>query len=426
MEDRSKNYPSEALLHANWRLMEASRSSGLMGVIEEAGKIFSYPVILFDESFRVIASYPKEPEKIPELQCMIKNNRLGDKSVYRLLMQNKLKSSNYYAPFYAKRGICSGDPLILGELVHSGNIYGHLVVCPGNAPENKDDLELVSLVLHMIELNLSGSFRHDDYRSSSLALRLENLLNSGTPGYLLNSSIEAVSTSLSGRFAVLVAPLNNYAAQYALVEASLNKLREKYKNTVIVFHSHSFVILIGEIRYNASDPVLRPENNLTVNELFEYFEQYDIKPGLSNSFSDLGLTRYHYRQALLCARLAGELRLKKRAVFLDLMPLPALSVLVKANLGYTFIHPVFFQIKKYDREYKTEYEKTLCAFLLNIKDREKTAKELKVHKNTVQYRLTRIEELFDLPLDDSSALLNLIFSACLLKLNPSLDERPEL
>ena len=108
------------------------------------------------------------------------------------------------------------------------------------------------------------------------------------------------------------------------------------------------------------------------------------------------------------------------------MPLPALSVLIKANLGYTFIHPVFFQIKKYDREYKTEYEKTLCAFLLNIKDREKTAKELKVHKNTVQYRLTRIEELFDLPLDDSSAMLNLIFSACLLKLNPSLDERPEL
>lgn len=420
---RRPKSPSKRLLSANWKLTEASKQDSISALIEAASELFSSPIILVDEHFRILASYPKDPEQISELRFMIHNCCLNERVIWEVLKEHTSPESDFYEPFYTDEGICSGEPLILGELVHKDGIYGHLMICIGQRPLGEDDLELTSLILHMMQLQLAGRSKLRAYWGQTMSERLKELLSAGTPQHILDASVKAIAASVSGRYAVLAAPASHWAAQRALTASSIEYLQQKYPNVVLIYHAHCFVALIGETRYTKAEPILRPDNNRTVRKLFEYFEQYGLRPALSSSFQDLYQTHCYYQQALIAARLSEELNLKARAVFLDLMPLPIFSTLLRANLGYSFVHPVFFQIRKHDREYGTEYEKTLCSYLLHLEDKEQTAADLNVHKNTVQYRLLRIEELFDLPLSDTQTALNLLCSALLLQISPETGDR---
>ena len=93
------------------------------------------------------------------------------------------------------------------------------------------------------------------------------------------------------------------------------------------------------------------------------------------------------------------------------------------GVKYTTEHLVIFQIRAYDRKHGTEYEKTLRTYVLCMKNREEAAEKLSIHKNTLGYRLSRIMDIFDLPLEDSRTSLNLLCTALMLEIDNSLGDR---
>lgn len=418
------NTPSERLLQANWELSAAMERGGLRSIMETAGRIFSCPLILVDEHFRIIDSCPKDPEAIPELRCMVRNCCLNERVIWQVLKEHTSGDSDFYEPFYTREGICSGEPLILGEVVQKDTVRGHLMVCLGKRSCSPEDLRLASLVIRFISLQLSLSTSVRDLWGSSMSQRLQELLTSGTPEHVARAAAQAISAGIPGRYAMLVAPADHRAAQQAAASSMITELQQRYRKAIFLYHAHAFVVLMGEVRYSPTEPVLRPENNRVCRELFEFFEAQGLRPGLSTSFRNLLQLRDHYHQALVSARLARDIRFPERSVFLDLMPYPVFGTLLKARLGYAFIHPVIFQIRDHDRQFGTEYEKTLCTYLLQLKDKDRAAAALHIHKNTLQYRLTRIQELFSVPMENTQAMLNLLCSAQLLSLDPSLGDRP--
>lgn len=60
-----------------------------------------------------------------------------------------------------------------------------------------------------------------------------------------------------------------------------------------------------------------------------------------------------------------------------------------------------------DKKYQTDYIKTLDCYLQNESIIQKTAEKLHVHYNTVRYRLSKIEELLDIDLNNHFNRLNL-------------------
>ena len=64
------------------------------------------------------------------------------------------------------------------------------------------------------------------------------------------------------------------------------------------------------------------------------------------------------------------------------------------------IHPALDRIREYDSRKSTDFYHILEVYLQCERDRVLTAKRLFVHKNTLVYRLKKIEDLFCLNLDD--------------------------
>lgn len=65
------------------------------------------------------------------------------------------------------------------------------------------------------------------------------------------------------------------------------------------------------------------------------------------------------------------------------------------------------ELLKYDKQHNSELIKTLQVYFNNQKNLSKTAQKLKIHRNTLMYRLNKIKELLDIDLDDSEISFNL-------------------
>ena len=63
------------------------------------------------------------------------------------------------------------------------------------------------------------------------------------------------------------------------------------------------------------------------------------------------------------------------------------------------------KIKEYDVENMTEFLPTLKSYVFNQKNTKETASELHIHRNTLLYRINKIEELFGISLDSAEDFL---------------------
>ena len=83
---------------------------------------------------------------------------------------------------------------------------------------------------------------------------------------------------------------------------------------------------------------------------------------------------------------------------------------IQDHLATDIRHPVLKILKNYDAKNNTEYFRTLMEYLSNERDQRKTAKVLCVHRNTLVYRVNRIEEILDIDLNNANVRMHILMS----------------
>ena len=77
--------------------------------------------------------------------------------------------------------------------------------------------------------------------------------------------------------------------------------------------------------------------------------------------------------------------------------------------SYNYMHPLLETLDDYDQKNNTEYLKTLKVYITSMCSTSKTVERMHIHRNTLLYRLKKIEELTDSSLDNerlAATLLN--------------------
>lgn len=80
------------------------------------------------------------------------------------------------------------------------------------------------------------------------------------------------------------------------------------------------------------------------------------------------------------------------------------------QLRTNLIHPHIVKIREYDKSHGTEYDRTLRAYLLEERNQARTAKRLGIHKNTLIYRIKKLEQELGIVLDNEELRLRLLLS----------------
>ncbi|MDO4548496.1 MAG: helix-turn-helix domain-containing protein [Clostridia bacterium] len=87
-----------------------------------------------------------------------------------------------------------------------------------------------------------------------------------------------------------------------------------------------------------------------------------------------------------------------------------------------FCHEALWRMREYDISRGTEYVKSLRAYLDSGRSPRKAADLIGVHRNTMAYRMRRVEELFGVSLDDGEICFELQFSMRVVEFLDATDE----
>ena len=160
-----------------------------------------------------------------------------------------------------------------------------------------------------------------------------------------------------------------------------------------------------------------PEKNFSeVTELFQKtmdyvsltYPQLICNIGIGLALSDAGKLKQSYEQAAECINYCNRLNLNHQHLRYDQLGLYQLfSDLNQTHLYESFVETQLGALIHYDADNHTQLVETLSLYLQNNCNISHTADAAFTHRNTIKYRITRIEELLHIDLQNASARLNL-------------------
>lgn len=134
---------------------------------------------------------------------------------------------------------------------------------------------------------------------------------------------------------------------------------------------------------------------------------------ISLPFNTLSLLSARYNQALFVLTYAEKTPGQYLAE--DYLLPYLLRFLSEENTRQNLIHPALNLLKQYDAEKKSDLYETLYIYLQNERRIIQSSQEMHIHKNTLMYRLQRINVLTKINLDSPDVRLYLLLSYLLEK-----------
>ncbi len=145
-------------------------------------------------------------------------------------------------------------------------------------------------------------------------------------------------------------------------------------------------------------------------DLWQMVPEDEYLCGVSLPFSDAGGLQKAANQAAL-ALLCGKQTPPVVSRCVDHAFLYFLNKLAgDKTFGSELLHPGLARLKRYDEQHGTDFYNTLDQYLLAERNVVATARALFIHRNSMIYRLQRIQQLLDVDLDDPNTRLYLLLS----------------
>ena len=156
--------------------------------------------------------------------------------------------------------------------------------------------------------------------------------------------------------------------------------------------------------------MLRQSEYVSPQRILDFLRKLDLSAGVSNpfQFSQTALLRYYYRQASIALEIGAQRQSDRLFYFRD----QTLTYMIFHALGEfplaLFDTTGLQALAEYNRTAQVDYMETLHIYLKNERNLAKTAKELYIHRSTLIDRLSRIQSLLRVDLDDPDQRLELM------------------
>ena len=158
------------------------------------------------------------------------------------------------------------------------------------------------------------------------------------------------------------------------------------------------------IFYLLTEPMICSNIEIVLKECHKAFESTLFEIGIGSRVLEFQYLKQSYDRALLCQNLCD----RSKSHILSFGSLGILGILMTSDptVLQSFYLKTLGSITNYDNKNGTDYIKTLQSYITHNKNTAKISKELFIHRNTVNYRLKKIEELFALDFNDLHTITN--------------------
>ncbi len=285
-------------------------------------------------------------------------------------------------------------------------LYGFFVMVATKRPMTTDDLHIVNTAADLSALKLGNN--NDVSGKGNYSEILKDLLTD-----LIKTEHELTFRMLtrtwkrSDCYQIFLIDLHGKGEKYIqYVKKGIEAISNKIK---LVSFEEFEVILLEDFSFKNND----------LTKIIEYITKSKLISGLSDTFSSLIDIKVYYEQAKKAIIFGGQFGGEKEFVFKysDYRFYDFLNECANSLECNKYYHPVTADLELYDVEHKTEFFETLLIYLECRRSIQKTCKKMYLHKNTVNYRIQRIKELFNIDYEDGQEVLFIYLSLKLYSIN---------
>ncbi|WKY45235.1 helix-turn-helix domain-containing protein [Eubacteriaceae bacterium ES2] len=181
------------------------------------------------------------------------------------------------------------------------------------------------------------------------------------------------------------------------------RITQLLPNTICIIYQNTIVILTDE--KNSTYWIQ------SKNILHSWLAEKEMVAGISELGCDVSQIKNAYQQSLIAVEIG--LKTKPHELIFDYQQirfLHLLKLIGQLENWSSLLHPALNRLRAYDVEKGSDLFKTLDVYMKNGRSQAKTAKVLHVHRSSLQYRLSKIESVMGISLDDYQTFLHLQLS----------------
>ena len=392
-------------------LMVLVDGGGLQDLLNEAHRVFKQPMFIKGDSSWVFAITPGyRPDVHPDWANLERSatNRTADfESVFTVSLDPEFQKV-----FLQRTPILLESPLYGGTVLRTNVWMDGQRVCEIVALEYKDrfnpgDIHLMQMFSNIVSRYISAN-RSLYFSFSGLTNFFTGLLEKQecNPANLLNVR-EATGWKEDDSMAVAVIR-EHTPCESPILGVLREKLTEQLPNSCVFHYDGGVVCIFNTTKSNGY--------NTAVEHLAKIIPTAPFTWGVSYEFTGLERVPEFYRQALTALEAAEEQGRTHATMYQTACSL--ISAELKEVPGLQgYIHPDLRRLEEVDRHGDSQYVHTLFEYLLCGGNYTDTAARLGLHRNSLIYRMSRIQEIISTDLSDHENRQLLFYSYMLMGKN---------
>ena len=376
---------------------------GVQVILSAAGAYIRNPILLTDGSFHLAASVNTDYPEDALLAQIVRNGYYPAEYVERMRERMEIFINSVPA-LQPDRAFDPPRMIMTVDIALADRFWGFLTMVE-EVPFLPEEKELFGHLFRVLRTELRG--RRVDYTAQpKVRLQdyvLQELMEEDLSGVRLEVRLKQAGISfLYGKRVMRIT--NRYGVDNPVrLEYQLDAVRTLIGNKPCILYDGSILALLDEIPNGGTSPAV-------LSALEDYLKDAGLVCGISNPSSkpaDVKLMDRQARAAVVFGQLLSENG--------DLFHYETLAIyhmideVSKMMPLENLFSPHYMYMCAHDRQFGTAYGPTLVAYLECGFDPAKTAARMNLHRNTVVYRIKRIEDIFRFDFDDPDQ----VFSAML-------------
>ncbi len=369
----------------------------LQDLIDLSDKVFNLPILIAGASHEILAiSSENSFKNINEpLHSDIINNKILPLNVISKLNQDLHGKQHLEQPYEFKSNIFK--KISLHKNIFRGNEHvGFLIMIQNNQGFSNSMYQLFNTFGNIISNWMLKNFTKDSPSAQSEIF--SDLLNGESKDdstiLLKMNYIDWFQTD--EKYLIKIMAVANNERIY---KALKHKIQQTFSGCYILLHESSIVLILNT---NIIDL------NTLLSDLAILMKQSQTYCGISYPFFDIKSIKQAYKQAEIALDFgkteSGTLN------FCENYSMTYIKKVLKDCINIELKHQSLKQLKAYDLKNETDYYNTLWEYLHNERNKGLTSEIMKIHRNTLNYRVNRIEEIIGANLDDAQIRDHILIS----------------
>ncbi|NLO97086.1 MAG: hypothetical protein GX091_03270 [Peptococcaceae bacterium] len=380
---------------------------GIKDLLDISYSVFNNPMYIIDPAFMTITWSKRSHTGLEDYQwkSIVENGHTDQQLIdhHKATMMGEYlnkqrKAVIFTSEKFSYRTICS-------NLWIKDKRFGRLSVLEIERPFNDSDLYLVDFLTKFLCI----AVQNDEYyqRTHGTLYKyfiIDQITGKNYDKKLIGYNLKQLNWKADDPYYVLKVHVTAKDIANSTLEYHGTLISRMFFGSRFIIYEDTIIIVI-----NANKCIASWDN--AVNSLRDFLKKNGLKGGMSCCFNNFYNLNDYYKLASACVELGSQINPEETLYFFEDYAIFHMIRLCSEKYDLTmFCHPKAMKIYKYDQRNKTDYLFTIYTYILKEKNIVATSKKLGIHRNSLVYRIKRINELFQVDLDNLNEEIHFILS----------------